>query len=996
MKKNLAVLLSLLLVLAAAFALAENALPQPGDVISGFEVREVGTFSLVNADSVLLEHQKTGALVRLLLNDDNNRMFQLAFRTPAESEKGTSHIFEHVTLLGSERYPSSSLFFSLGAKTYNTFMNAMTSSKMTTYPVSSLSEAQLLQYADFYTDSCLNPLIMTQRDAFDTEGWRYALSSADAPLTYDGTVYTEMGGSLDLESMAYYNAAKAAFPGSYYSNVTGGIPDVIPQLTWEDVTDYHSRYYHPSNSLAMLYGSFDDYTAFLTLLDGYYAAYDRREFTFEEPGYTPITEAAEAVYPYPVEAGSDTANGAAVYYSILCGDITEDEVNQLDLLTRLLNANGSPLMDHISKALPSVSAYCYVDIDAPEPAVLFVASGMNEEYAPLLRDTINAALKEVAENGFSAELIDSFYAPFALETKLMTETSDVGGSMLNSIAYYWAGAGDVYGYDSFLDALNRFPEYNDQGLFSSVTAKLLLDNPRTALVTTKPVPGLKEEQDQARRDKLVEIKAGMSKAEIDGIVKSTAARAANALKDDSAEYIKQLTAVTVESLPEEIREYDYTDETGDDGIRRLNLAANVDGVGREVVFLNMSHLSLEDAHYLQLYVDLMGFVGTASHSRTELGALIDRYLYSGEIRISVLNDANNPNGYSPYLCARWICTDDDIQASYDLVRELCFETQLTDTATIAGSVSRLRSGLKQQINEEGFTFMLNRAQARTDNAMAYYAYATQLDYYTFLKEVEAQLFTDPAPVLERLEYIRSAVQNRTGAISGYAGSADGLTKHTAVADAFLAALPALPFEPAIHDIPRMAAREGLAIDSAVNYNMIYASFEDMGIEDESGDLLIAVSLVNDMYLTPRLRDQYGTYGVIHGEDGKGVYLITYRDPNVDKTFKVYSMIPKLLPSLVSLIDQETVDGYIMSNYAYFAMSEGELSGALQTMLALLNGDDPQKPLKLMHDLKSVKPDDFAKFADMYKALIDNGVYTTVSSKATLTENAQLYDVILEP
>ena len=135
-------------------------LPQAGDRIDGFRAVETGEFPLLGADTVLFEHEESGARLLYIANRDINRVFDLTFLTRPIDNTGLPHVFEHATLSGSEKYPSKDLFFNLSYQTYNTYMNASTYQDMTTYPIASLSEEQLLKYADYYTDSCFNPLIL--------------------------------------------------------------------------------------------------------------------------------------------------------------------------------------------------------------------------------------------------------------------------------------------------------------------------------------------------------------------------------------------------------------------------------------------------------------------------------------------------------------------------------------------------------------------------------------------------------------------------------------------------------------------------------------------------------------------------------------------------------------------------------------------------------------------------------------------------------------------
>ena len=221
----------LALCLLMALSLLAGALPAAlaAEDLHGFKLVEQSQFTLVNAEASLYEHEKTGALLLVLENEDTNRTFDISFRTPVHDDMGVPHVFEHATLGGSRKYPSKSLFFNLSLQTYNTYMNAMTTDIMTTYPVASLSEDQLLRYADYYTESVLNPMLMEDSSIFEEEAWRYAMSSEDGKLEMAGTVYTEMKGAYTIQTAARFNFLKTIFPGSMIGNSFGGDPQHIPE-----------------------------------------------------------------------------------------------------------------------------------------------------------------------------------------------------------------------------------------------------------------------------------------------------------------------------------------------------------------------------------------------------------------------------------------------------------------------------------------------------------------------------------------------------------------------------------------------------------------------------------------------------------------------------------------------------------------------------------------------------------------------------------------------
>ena len=99
-----------------------NFFPEVRQVVNGFEALEIRDFSQINASVVRFVHQKTGAELYYIANDDTDRVFDLTFRTESPDDTGIPHVFEHAILNGSEKYPSRQLYDNLEYQTYNTFI----------------------------------------------------------------------------------------------------------------------------------------------------------------------------------------------------------------------------------------------------------------------------------------------------------------------------------------------------------------------------------------------------------------------------------------------------------------------------------------------------------------------------------------------------------------------------------------------------------------------------------------------------------------------------------------------------------------------------------------------------------------------------------------------------------------------------------------------------------------------------------------------------------
>ena len=991
MKKLMLTMAIVLCLLAAGTAFAVE-LPQVGDQMNGFTVTEVRDFPLIDATIVRFVHDETGADVFYIANDDNNRVFDIVFHTVAEDNTGLPHVFEHATLSGSDKYPSTDLFFNLSYQTYNTYMNASTYDIMTSFPVGSLSEAQLLKLADFYTDSCFHPIVLERESIFRTEAWRYRLASAEDDLTIEGTVYSEMLGANTLSRTAERNAYRATFPGSTIGNNQGGDNDAIPDMTWEMLKEYHATYYHPSNCAVYIYGNIEDYGAFLALLDDAFAGYERREITIDDANYTPIAEPVTEAVAYPMEEGSNTSRVSTVYYTIVCPDLADEDRVSFEMAVDLLSEDGSDLMIALQEAIPYGSFSCGVDQITPEPCVIFTASNVDPEDAETFRGIVDEQLALAAQNGFSDALIDAELAAQAISVRLIRESSSVGvDSIIPSFAYYYMGMGDPWFYAEYIDEMDQIADKNAQGVYASLIGANLVGNPLNTLVTTYPEPGLKERQNAELAARLAEVKAAMTEEEIAALVETT--NNPETETADTASMVTALTAVTKDTLPEEVKTYELRDYTDENGLRHVEAVAGVDGIGQVDVMLNASGVAVEDLHYFRLLTHLVGRLDSASHTQAELTQLTSRYMYSGSLRCSLLSD---PEGNAHlYYRMSWIAADEDLPMGYDLAYELAYELNLDDTEKLLGAVRAIKSEIRSSING-GYMVLLYRAMARNDQTSLLYTYMNQVEYYQFLEQAEALLESDPEAFVAELARVREQLRNGTGAAVLYAGSEESIAINKPLAEAFIARLNSEEIVPVSYDeIPVPAAKEGLIIDGNVNYNLIAADYASLGLEGYTGDLDAISSWVADAYLYPVFRDQNGAYSVFHGFfTDYGTYIITYRDPKVTETFEVMNQLGEIVGS--GEIDQNTLDGYILSSYAYYAQSSGELAGAVNAEINLLEGIDQDINLTYMQSLKAVTAENVPAYVQLYANLAENGVRSTAAGASTIMANAELYDVILNP
>ena len=716
--------------------------------------------------------------------------------------------------------------------------------------------------------------------------------------------------------------------------------------------------------------------------------------SFEDSGYDPITEPVVLSLPFPLEQGSNTENASVIIYGFVCPGLRNDLEQELviNTMTDLFADGASGLQQSFRDALPYGTLESHIVTMGPEDAVTFIAKNVNPEDAEVFREIVDKAIADVAENGFPADQVDAVMASLETSALLTRESGDLVEDKILPIIEYKVYSGDPWNYLDYQDGLFQMDKWNAQGLYKKAVCDWLADSRTTALVTTWPEPGSREIKDAESAEKLAAVKEGMTEEEIAEIVASSNAAPET---EDTSDMVAGLQAVTVESLPEDWKLYEVSDETGEDGIRHIDAAANIEDIGKVNLLLDTSGFGREDIHWLTLYTDLLTALETDSHSKGDLAGMISRYLYNYRILASAWQDGKD--GVHPWLQLSWISMDDDLEEGYDLMREILFGTRFDDPVKILEQVRAIRAGMKSDIADDPEELMLNRAFARDSQRMRYNSFAQGLEYYEFLGRTQKQLQDEPEAVTTKLKEIQSRLDNRTNAVAMFAGNENSIALNRQLADSFLASLDARKIEQAEYDLPLPEMNEALVIDSSVQYNMLSASYRALGQNGHEGGMDVLAGLVTDVILTPLLRDQYGVYSpncTVYISDDGGMFIYTYRDPNIAETFRVLDDLPEIIAG--SGIDQETLDGYILKSYAYYAMPQGELSGAVNAAEAVLKGRPQDESVTSMRQLKQLNLEKLADYTGLLEKFSEAGAVRTAGGAAAINAEADRYDKILNP
>ena len=1003
MKRFLSLTIAVVLLLSMCFSLitvnAEETglkpLPQVGDVISGFKTVEIGNMDLINSKTVLFEHEKTGALLYFIQSKDIDRAFELTFKTPAVDDTGVNHIIEHLTVSGSNKYPLKDVLFTLANQTYSSFVNAFTYPSLTSYPVSSMSEAQLLKLADVYMDCAYNPSVYTNKNLFLREGWRYNLESEDGPLSINGIVYNEMKGALgNISSAAAENVNDALFPNSILSNNSGGVPDKISSLTYEQLINTHKKYYHPSNSLMVLYGNVD-YTKFLKLInDNYLSHYDKKDIVIDDGKTAPFAQKVEKTFKFPVAANSNTKNSAQIDYAFALKDVSEEDIIGLSILAEVLNQESSPLKQAFSKKQIGGNLSVSFNNAIPQAVLTFTVQNADEQKALEFKALVDDCISAMVKDGYDKESVNAIISATLLSNSNFTEMSNLGINLATSVSLMWANYNSINYLSNVLTNIKSISQKVDKKYMEDLTSMYIQNNNHAALVTTIPEAGLAEKQAAQQEKALAEMKASLDKQDIQKMISDTNSfNEWNKKSEGEAELsvIKELQAVNVSDLPVEVKDYNIKETSLNDGVRILTANADVGETGSTMIVMDTSAVPVDKLQYLNLFSSLLGQLDTDLYAKAELNTLKIKYLNGASFALSTI-PTKDWSKFTPCILISWAGLMDEYDNQLSLVKEMLLNTKFTDIDTISYIVKQQITLLKNQFVNNPVNLLINRNLSVTNDCINYSSYLSGLDYYDFLTQLEQKIQSDPNSVTAELQSVKDLVLNRTNMITSFAGNKKGIEEFESTIKPFISTLPAKPITVQDYSkLPKPALNEAIALDTSVQYNMISATYDDMGVKDNGKYIPIGL-FIADNYITPKIRLEYGAYDNIVNFGGTAFMLVSYRDPNIKETFEVYAELPEFIKN--TNITQEELDRYILKAFGASTATAGELGGATNAISQYLMGRTTEDRLQLLREIKSTTVQDVKAMGAVFENLLKNGTRSTVGNPNKIAENKDLYNSII--
>ncbi|MDO5402696.1 MAG: insulinase family protein [Eubacteriales bacterium] len=853
----------------------------------------------INSCGLLLKHKKSGARLAVVSNDDENKVFSIGFRTPPYNDTGLQHILEHSTLCGSRKYPVKDPFVELCKGSLNTFLNAMTYPDKTVYPVASCNNTDFKNIMDVYMDAVFYPNIYDRPQIFKQEGWHYELEDVDDELKINGVVFNEMKGAFSApDDMLSRYTFLSLFPDTSYRFESGGEPDKIPSLSYEEFLDYHKNYYHPVNSYIYLYGDMDVQERLDYLDTEYLSDFDKADVNTAsdiklQKGFDKLVEKE---YAYPVTEDEQLTDNSYISVNYVISDTLD---SKLYLAMQVLDyalvcAPGAPVKQALIDAGVGTDIYSDYGTAMIQPVYSIIAKNADKSQKELFKRTIRETLEKIVEDGIDERMIAAGINYYEFKFR----EADFG-SFPKGLMYYLTMM-DSWLYDEnkpfiHLGALAVFDKLKSavkEGYFEDIIKRYLLDNTHGSVISLVPEYGLDEHRQAEEREKLAAYKAALSKEELEMLVKDTKELKEyqdTPSKQEELETIPMLKVSDIEKTPQPF--YIEPKKIEDVTVIHHNLYTNK--IAYMMLMFDCKNVPDELLAYVGLLATVLGGMDTDRFTYPELTNEININCggISAESSIYTDNPQNNPdNGRGKYTIAVEVKAKmlyEKIPFALEMIEEIIYHTKFEDYKRLKEIIARVKSRIETTMVNSGNTVAMMEAMSQFSETTYYSSLMKGYGYYKVIKEMNDNFEDKKEEIVKNIRTLVRLIFNKKLLTVSFTADNEGYDKLKICAGEFINKLNDYENPLAVRSFKPVHVRTGLTSASQVQYVARCGNYRKAGY-NYTGALKVLKVIFSYEYLWLNVRVKGGAYGCMSSFYRNGdMYLVSYRDPNLSKTNEVY-------------------------------------------------------------------------------------------------------------
>lgn len=956
--------------------------------MKNYELISYETISDISSEVQIFRH-KSGAEIVAVKNDDDNKVFSICFKTPVETSNGVPHILEHAVLNGSRKYPVKEPFMQLIKTSLNTFLNAMTYPDRTIYPVASRNNKDFHHLMDVYLDSVFFPNFYKEENIFLQEGWHYKIENEEDPLTISGVVFNEMKGAYsNPDQVVYQEFLKGIFPDTNYTYSSGGDPYEIPNLSYEELLDFHQKYYHPSNSLVFIYGD-GDLEEELEHIDSYLSEFEKESFHVKTLSQEIFLEPRVLEKEYSLSKEEDPENKDYLLYGFKMGETTnlKDSLTA-DILSQALFNSDVSLVKRALLDLEIADDISNFDLNGRDLALGILAKNTNKEHLDLFVQTIEKALKEEIRQGLDKDLLEGIINRIEFQYRETFDEETAGLIYSLFAAQSWVHGGDPALFFRYEDILREMRELLETDYYELKTEEFL-NTPHKIHLVLKGTPGLNDQKDLEMKKRLDQLKKSLSFKELSELSEKYKNLDKYQNTEDSKEALESLPKLSLENLSKEIEKIPRKVLEKDTYKMLLN-EINTNGIIYLDFIFDVSFLKREEVFYLSLISQLLGDLDTENKTYQELTK--DRQKYTGSFSFQPgIYPIENSKDFLRTFNLSLRALPNFLEKSLEIFEEIR-KTSFKDTGRIFELLKSQLVRFDQRILTSGHQLGILLASAQMDACQDYRNELTGFSYYKNLKDLVKNFDEKKEELVSNLERVFSKLISKNNLILHINTDSDHLEETKNILEEFVEDFDEERHEKVEWIFEKNPKKIGISTSSNVNYvNEVF--FYPENVRYKGSDTVLSSFLSLD-YLYREIRVKGGAYGMGITTNRRGQNsLYSYRDPHLMRTLDIYHEIPNYLENID--LSNEDLESLIIGAYNQFDPPLTPCRKGQLDLANFLTGSTHEDQEKYLGEALNTTLEDFKERIPVIRESFKNSSICVIGKEQDIRGNEDTFDEILK-
>jgi len=965
-----------------------------GKSYQGFVLKRQKRIEEINSTGRVFYHAQSGAKLLYLTNDDDNMVFSISLRTPPGDSTGIPHIIEHSVLCGSRKFPLKEPFVELAKGSLNTFLNAMTFSDKTMYPVASRNNKDFYNLMDVYLDAVFYPNIYTVPGIFMQEGWHYEMENNEE-ITYRGVVYNEMKGVFSTpEAVLFRKIPESLFPDTPYGFESGGDPEVIPHLTIEQFLSFHKKYYHPSNSYIFLYGNGDILRHLQFLHDHYLKDFEKMGVPSKIDLQSPFINQKELKASYPILPHEEERDKTFFSLNFVIDKATNPEISLAVTILEylLLETPAAPLKKALMDEQMGKDVFGQFEKDMLQPIFSIVVKNSNENQKQKFQNTVCRTLEKLVEHGIDKKIVEAAInihefrlreADFRGLPKGVVYCIGVMGS--------WLYDGDPFMHLEYERNLQVIKKALSAPYFEQLIDKYLLKNMHRSLLVVGPEKGLAERKAEEIRKLLADYRSGLSEAETDSLKRETAELKSRQMTPDPQEIIEKIPLLSLGDINPEAEKLPL-EESEEGGIKVLFHPHFTSSIAYLNLFFDTSSVLQEDLPYLSLLAQMLGRVSTRQYSYADLSNQI--LIHTGGINFSneTFGDKDDDNLYFPKLLVQSKSLVKKLPELCDLTGEILGHTRFDDKKRLREIIQETKSRFEMSIYDQGHFIASGRLLSYFSPKGKYAEWLGGISFFRFIDALEREFEKRADEIIHKLNTVSAQVFNRKNLITSITTETGCYSDFQNHFSRILDCIDDRDIQKAHYRFDMSVKNEGLLTPGKVQFVAQGFNYRKLGYT-YNGNLQVLRSIASLDYLWNHVRVRGGAYGCFARfyRDGT-MYFCSYRDPNLKETLDVYNHAPIYLRSFDA--DEREITKYIIGtisklDHPLTPSMKGET--AAERFLQNISYEDVQKSRE---EILRTGKKDIQNCADLVDEAMKKNFLCVLGNEGKIKENRELFSSLV--